>query len=249
MPATTIRGVIAHLDDIISWSRVAPSRVGFFAALYRKVTVQVRDDIEAGRFGDGERMEALDVAFANRYLDAVSVHWDAGRPTASWEVAFDASGSWRPLIVQQLLVGINAHINLDLGIASAAVAPGEELATLRADFMAINGVLAGMVGGVLEEMGRLSPWIGLLDRVGGRTERKLINFSLDVARREAWSFAERLAGLDPAAAAVEIERRDREVAALGRRVVHPGPVLSTASFLVKVREAKHVATIIEELAE
>ena len=79
----------------------------------------MKDALEAGAFDDADRMERLDTLFADRYLDAVAAR-SAGRPaTASWELTFAAAQRWRPLVLQHLLVGINAHINLDLGIAAA----------------------------------------------------------------------------------------------------------------------------------
>ncbi|MEM7538341.1 MAG: DUF5995 family protein, partial [Chloroflexota bacterium] len=144
MQANTIDEVIHELDKILEWSREHNSRVGYFTALYRKVTIQVKEDILAGRFEDNERMERLDVIFANRYLAAFDAY-QAGNPvTEVWQVAFDAAPRWRPIVLQHLLIGMNAHINLDLGIAAATVAPGEQLATLENDFNQINTVLAGV---------------------------------------------------------------------------------------------------------
>ena len=64
MPAETIDQVIRQLDDIIDWSIRNDSRLGYFAALYRKVTLQVKSGITDGFFEDAERMERLDVIFA-----------------------------------------------------------------------------------------------------------------------------------------------------------------------------------------
>ena len=86
MPARTIDEVVEQLDDLISYARREKSRLGYFAALYRNVTVKVKEGILAGSFEDGARMERLDVTFANRYLDAVERYRrgknpaDAGAP-------------------------------------------------------------------------------------------------------------------------------------------------------------------------
>jgi hypothetical protein len=69
-PAKNIDEVIARLTDIIDISRQEPGRMGYFAALYRKVTIKVKQGVLNGRFEDGARMERLDVNFANRYLEA-----------------------------------------------------------------------------------------------------------------------------------------------------------------------------------
>lgn len=99
MPAHTIDEVIAQLDEIIARSRRENSRLGFFAALYRQVTIKVKDGIASGRFEDGVRMERLDVIFADRYLEALG-HFRAGEPANKcWHAAFEAATSWRLLIL------------------------------------------------------------------------------------------------------------------------------------------------------
>jgi hypothetical protein len=70
----TIDQVIDQLTEIIDWSRTTNSRLGYFAALYRKVTIKVKEGIAENFFDDGERMERMDVIFANRYLAAVEAY-------------------------------------------------------------------------------------------------------------------------------------------------------------------------------
>ena len=71
-PAETIDEVIHQLTAIVEWSKQNDSRIGYFAALYRKVTIQVKKGIEQGFFDDNPRMERFDIIFANRYIQAVS---------------------------------------------------------------------------------------------------------------------------------------------------------------------------------
>src|SRR5687767_5074729 len=144
MEPQTIDEVIARLNRIIDDAVRGGRRIGYFAGLYERVTSNVRRALVAGNvFQDNARMERLDVVFAGRFLAA----WDAreaGRePTASWRVAFDLLDDPGPLVFQHLMLGMNAHINLDLGVAAATVAPTPaELASLKPDFMKINEILA-----------------------------------------------------------------------------------------------------------
>jgi hypothetical protein len=50
----TIDDVVVALDDIIARARDENSRLGYFPALYRRVTVEVGNGIERGAFEDGE---------------------------------------------------------------------------------------------------------------------------------------------------------------------------------------------------
>ncbi len=76
MRANDIDDVIEALTGIVARARDQADRTGYFAALYRQVTVAVRDAITAGRFDDGQRMSRFDALFGNRYFDALDA-WRA----------------------------------------------------------------------------------------------------------------------------------------------------------------------------
>jgi Family of unknown function (DUF5995) len=248
MPAETIDDVIRSLDTIIAWAHEGKSRAGYFAALYRRVTKAVKEGIARGRFQNGDRMERLDVIFANRYLTAYE-RWRKSAPTMlSWTVAFDAASHWYPLVLQHLLAGMNAHINLDLGIAAAACAPGDQLAGLQADFNQINNVLAEQLGAVEQEMAEISPWVALLNTFGLRTESTIINFNMSKARDCAWNEACNLAATAPGLLDQAIADVDLRVGVFGRLVASP-PVLVRLQLLpIRLREVSGVRRVIEILA-
>jgi hypothetical protein len=216
--ARNIDDVIARLGDIVTHCRRANSRLGYFPALYRKVTIQVKEDIATGRFEDGARMERLDVRFANRYFEAFDQHRRGKAPTRSWAYSFARAESPDPLILQHLMLGINAHINLDLGIAAVETAPAEQLPALRTDFERINTILAALVDTVQDEIATLWPAMGVIDRLGGRLDEALCNFCLAKARVVAWTRAEELAASPKHAVPEMITRFDDEVCALSRRI-------------------------------
>ena len=184
----TIEEVLEALDTIIARALEEGSRVGYFAAVYRVVTAKIAEGIATGFFDDGERMQRLDVTLADRYLSALSRYQSGGMATRSWELALQATAASRPIMLQHLLVGINAHINLDLGIAAAETAPGRGLAGLRRDFDRINEIIASLITRVEHDIAEVSPWIGLLDWIGGRHDEVIVRFSIEVARTEAWRF-------------------------------------------------------------
>lgn len=247
MPASTIDEVIDELTAIIEWSRKEHSRLGYFAALYRTVTVEVKKGIQAGRFQDGPRMEKLDVAFANRYLDALRLY-RAGQPTTEcWQIAFDAASTWRPLILQHLLAGMNAHINFDLGVSAATVAPGADLSGLQHDFEEINKILASLTNEVQTKISRVSPWMTVLDWIGGRTDEAVVNFSIDAARKASWRTAQRLAATPQSGWPPALAELDRTVMELGRLVLHPGWFLSTGLLVVRIRETQDIGRVIDAL--
>jgi hypothetical protein len=215
--------------------------------LYRKVTAKVKEGIDAGFFDDGARMERLDVAFASRYLSALGRFEHGDRPTRCWELACRASGKSRPIILQQLLLGINAHINLDLGIAAAETAAGGALPDLRRDFDRINEILASLIGQVQHEIDAVSPWIGLLDWIGGRHDEEMLRFSIEVARTEAWRFATELAALGREDWSGPIGARDAHTAHMARVILNPGLPISVGLAVIRTAESNDVRRNIQVL--
>lgn len=220
-PATSIDEVIDRLGAIADTARARGERLGWFAILYLRTTRRVRSGILDGRFEDGPRMERLDVLFANRYLEAYAQHRAGLEPPASWRVAFERATEPDHLVLQHLMLGMNAHINFDLGIAAHATCPGPGIHALERDFFEINRILAEMVDVVQGDLNRLSPWLGRIDRFGGRGDEALVRAFLVRSRRAAWRKAQRLAALDPDSHADVVRWFDRGTERIARRLCPP----------------------------
>jgi hypothetical protein len=246
--AETIDPIIARLSAIVDQAKVDGSRHGYFAALYRKVTVQVQQGVAEGFFDDGERMARLDVIFAQRYLDAFDAYRNGGTPSRSWLVAFQATEQWWPIVLQHLLLGMNAHINLDLGIAAAQSVPAERLADLRDDFDKINTVLTALVGGVQDELAQVWRTLRLLDALLGGADEALVNFSMEKARDHAWAVAERMAPLNEAERERAIAELDRETLPLAHLIRSPGIVGGTVTKIIRLGERGTIRQTIDLLA-
>lgn len=243
--ARTIDEVIYHLDEIIEDATRTRNRLGYFPALYRKVTVKVKEGIAAGRFEDGPRMERLDVRFANRYLETYDAFHAGGPITQSWRLAFDTGSHWWPIVLQHLLLGMNAHINLDLGIAAAETAPGDQLPALRRDFNTINDILHDLIDEVQEELAEVWPLLRRLDLVAGDLDELLSRFGIDLSRDKAWAVAGELAALPPEQHSAVITRVDQRVADFGRKVLGPPKFWFRAGLLlVRLGELQAVDRII-----
>ncbi len=250
MNAQTIDEVLVELDEIIQATRATRDRLGYFAVLYRNVTLKVQEGIAAGLFEDGERMERLDVTFANRYLTALN-NFKQGRPLSKcWLVSFRLAVQWRPIILQQLLSGMNAHINFDLGIAAQSVAPGANLQSLQNDFDVINGILGAMIVKVRSNVEEVSPWIRFLDRIDPSAEDALIDFSLGKARASAWLVANMVNTTPPEHLARKLSILDDGVAVLGSLIGNPRAwLLSIGLLLIRLRESSDVPHVIDVLSQ
>lgn len=246
MHAQNIDEVIDQLGTIIEECLTENSKLVFFPILYRKVTIAVKLGIEKKEFDDNERMEKLDVVFANRYLEAYHQYKAGEKPTDSWQMAFDQAYAFWPIVLQHLLAGINAHINLDLGIAAAEIA-GPNLESLKADFYKINSLLSSMVEGVQQEIGRISPVIGILDMLTGKLDERLVDFSIQIARDGAWEFANEYHQAEASQKPELISKRDHSIAWLGKDIMKPGLILRVIAGFIKIFERKTVQKIAKAL--
>ncbi|MGV9711251.1 DUF5995 family protein [Gordonia sp. NPDC003424] len=252
---TTIDDVVTALDGIIAWAHDAPSRLGYFAAMYKRITLAVKKAIADGVFDDGPRMERLDVAFAARYLDAVNrwFHPDRyGSPTRSWRTTFTHAADPDPILVQHMLSGINSHIGLDLGIAAVEVAGRSGLPRMQRDFDAINAVLAGQVGGVVAEINELSPALAEIYQVLQQNQIFVISEAVTAFRDSAWRFATLLAFTPGFARQPVILARDLQVAHQSALIYDPpGFALDVAVEAIAARESRDVAhniTVLDAIA-
>lgn len=146
--------------------------------------------------------------------------------------------------MQHLLLGINAHINLDLGIAAAVVAPGDAIGGLKADFDRINAILARLVGAVQLALGEVSPRLKMIAAIES-VEDKVFNFAMDEARDGAWGFAQTLAPLPPATWGAQIADRDRRVTDVGRAILDPGLLASPVVAWIRAAESTDIRTNIQ----
>jgi hypothetical protein len=248
MQATTIDEVIQYLDQIIEDAKQNNSPLGYFAALYRKVTISVKEGIEQGEFENGPRMERFDVIFANRYLEAYTQFQNQEKPTQSWQIAFDKTKDYWPIVLQHLLWGMNAHINLDLGIAAAEVAEGAPIEDLKNDFNKINTVLASLVEEVEEELSDIWPTLKAILKLSGKIDDFFVNFSMSKARDGAWKFATELYHTPKEDWAAKILERDAKIAKIANLIYPPGLISRFIFRLIRVGEkgtVKEKITILE----
>jgi len=213
--------VISDLDEIIKNSISKGSPAGYFPALYRRVTETVGHYIASGKFEDNARMEAFDVIFAQRYLDAYRDYESGKGVTRSWQTAFEEEQNNSLIALQHLLLGMNAHISLDLGIAAAAVVNRSDPMSLKNDFFSINEILESMINDTQTRLTRFFGPLGIIDQLLGSVDDSLSMFSIRYARDKAWTQFLELMLAGPGQHEALIQARDIRVAGFSRHLVHP----------------------------
>jgi hypothetical protein len=227
---SAIRQVVEKMDRLISGWDAAGDYRSVFVRSYRAITVRMERAVNDREFEDNPWMEALDVRFAQEYFDALDAV-EAGRAglPACWKVAFDLARDRRTLVIQDLLLGMNAHIlhDLPLTLFKAGLAP-QERALRQRDHERVNEVLKGMIDDVQRDISRhYSVALGFLDRGASFKDEILTDAGIRVARAKAWTTALALADApDAAARAALLGDCDRAIAASASLLVPPRSWLS-----------------------
>lgn len=199
-----VEDVVAVLGEIAETSarldRGEADGIACFSRLYHRITRDVLDAYNAGHlFHSKNFIYQLDLAFAQRYLDALRDFTDEGSDAPGcWQLLFDRRqcdlAEWRFAVV-----GVNAHVNFDLAFALLDVwerneTPLTTTADQYADYLAINTIFHNRMDELCEDnkvpwtqWGPLAPDGGIVDRVGNLVGDILVRGTRDFA----WTHAER----------------------------------------------------------
>ncbi len=192
----TIDDVVAGLTAWEARFRDAGDRRSIFLTLYGTVSDEIRARLARGFFRDNDWVHRYAVAFANLYVDALD-RWDRRRPgdaPKSWYLCFDAARAGRSLVLQDVFLGVNAHVNNDLPFALASVSIDPDREARYADHAAVNAVLGSVVDRATEQLSTLyAPGLRAMGEAAGQLDEMLSLFSLQVARESAWESALSLA--------------------------------------------------------
>jgi hypothetical protein len=242
---SSIDDVLIRLDEIIVDTQKNGSRQGYFAVLYRRMTLAVKEGIINNQFSDGARMEKLDVIFAKRYLDAYDGYQQKTPISKSWQTTFDACNNGSLIVLQHLILGINTHINLDLAIATAATAPGDLVLTIQQDYDKINDIISSLIDEVQDKLTKIWWPLKLIRNIVNQQQDAVINFSIVAARKTAWLNAVALANETNYLSNEQINIIDNTVNTIAAKIIAPGFFIKLILKLVKLFESKDVKQNIE----
>lgn len=185
----TIEEVLTKLDKIIIRCKENKNPSGYFACTYRIMTAQVLKGIQQKKFEDNPRMTILDIAFAQRYLQAWDSYNKGERCTNSWYMAFEAAKNKKLLILQHIFLGMNAHINLDLGISAASIMPYRKINPLKKDFENINNIIASINQSIQDSLNKICYPVDLIDQLSDGKDNAILDFAISKARDTSWATA------------------------------------------------------------
>jgi hypothetical protein len=230
--ASELRDIALEADDAS----------GYFPALYLHVTDNVAEGIRNGRFENGDRMERFVDTFAGRYIQAREGQIPVAR---CWQATWDVARDPNLVIVQHLLLGINAHVNYDLAQAVVEVASEEGgLDAIHDDFNTINDVLESTSVAVIRDLDLVSRWTSEAAWLGGG---RLFNFALQAARSQAWDAAERLYPLNESQRREYLSELDDLDSVLAYLITRPVWPVGIAFWLARRFEQRDPRTVTRAL--
>jgi hypothetical protein len=156
------------------------------------MTGAVADHIEQGTFADPEWVGAYLVAFANLYRQAAyDYETDALDSVPDpWQLAFEAADRGDSLVIQDALLGVNAHINYDLALTLAEVGVEPHRDRKYADHELVTEVIREIIDESQAALAaRDAPGLGTVDQSLGRFDERLWVFTIDECRDSAWRTA------------------------------------------------------------
>ncbi|WP_143273614.1 DUF5995 family protein [Aquimarina sp. MAR_2010_214] len=158
------------------------------------------------------------------------------------------STTYWPIVLQHLLVGMNAHINLDLGIAAAKVSEGKNIDDLKDDFDKINDILSLLVNDVASDLAEIWPTLKKILKLTRKVDDFLIDFSMQLARDGAWKFAKEVASTPKNQITMLIEDRDLKVVKKADIITNPGWIAKIILMIIRLGERGTVADKINDLS-
>jgi hypothetical protein len=191
-PYRTLDEVVDGFDQLERDLRQRRDRRSIFLTLYRVVSTEMRQQVAASAFEDPAWVHRYAVGFANLYRQAFE-DFEAGRrqrvPRA-WLLAFDAGAAGGTLVLQDVFLGVNAHVNHDLAYALFGVSIDPDRPRRYRDHAAVNRVLGSVTDRATTQLASLyAPGLDALDQCAGELDEMLSLFSLEVARESAWESA------------------------------------------------------------
>jgi hypothetical protein len=190
--------VVARMDRLVQQWEEKADRRAIFLKCYMMMTQNTLLAIEQDEFNDPEWVERLLHRFADYYFVALEAYEQNPATTPLvWQLTHNATRQKRVSPLQHLLLGVNAHINYDLVLTAVDLLKPEwhtlsrqERAARYADHCRVNNVIGRTIDAVQDDvMAPAMPVMGVVDRLMGRLDERLIAHIITRWREGVWRHA------------------------------------------------------------
>jgi hypothetical protein len=188
-----IEQVIAEMTR--RWLRL--HRAGDWRAVFAKTYLRTTEKLlEATRrpdiFNNPAWVETIDCHFAQRYFTAEDLWEGDGNCPWPWRIAFQSARRKSTFVFQDMLLGMNAHINYDLPYSLDATIPADatpdEIETYRRDNDRLNRTLVSIVNVIQDEIAEdYDPALDIVDLVLGKGDEQGGSRMIRIWRARSWA--------------------------------------------------------------
>jgi len=199
-----------------------------FATTYLTLTKQLFEDVQSGfvdeHYMDPDYLYTEDALFANVYLRTAKAYDRGDEVAEAWQIAFDTAARDDTGAVQDMLLGINAHVQNDMPFVLAALGlQTPEGQTRKPDHDEANGTLNRSYEDVVAEVReRFDPAIGISNPAGLPADDVLGLELVRTWRENVWRNAEKLLNADGRQEQRQVAKRIEDDAAATAEVIAAG---------------------------
>ncbi|MDR4950457.1 DUF5995 family protein [Neobacillus cucumis] len=200
-----------------------------FLHVYLIMTKEMQRRISSGFFLDPDWIERVLIGFAHYYFNAIEAN-EAGQPCPpAWELAFQFATKKRGFVLQDALLGINAHINNDLPMALYLILKEDRawpdariMLRRRQDHDRINDVLHDLVDIAQDALANYyDRFIRIIDFLMGRRDEELSSFILAYCRTNVWHDTELLLDAsDDDQRSIQLKRIENNAYTMGLKIAN-----------------------------
>ncbi len=200
-PISSSIPVTRRMQQLIDRWQAQNDRRAAFLACYHIMTANMLEAIDSGEFNDPEWVYSLLQRFAEYYFQALDRYEqdDPATPRV-WRQTFDAANQPGTLTLQNLLLGINAHINYDLTFTLVdmlqpewwELSPEERFGRYD-DHCHVNAIIRRSIDAVQDtilEPG--APLLAFADRLFGSGDEWFVSRLISGWRETVWDYARRM---------------------------------------------------------
>lgn len=191
----TLPEAVDGLTELESEFLQARDRRCIFLTIYVRMSREMERLLCAQRFLDNDWVERYTILFADYYRVALRAWQRRESPPKAWRAAFETAAGGKALVLQDALLGINAHINHDLAFTLRDLGLNPNREQKLTDHESVNDVLASIAGEVQKLVAeKYAPGLTAAGALAGNLDELAADFSMRKAREAAWEGAVALTG-------------------------------------------------------
>ncbi|MHB8133944.1 MAG: DUF5995 family protein [Anaerolineaceae bacterium] len=210
--------VLLRMNSLLeSWEAARDQRL-IFLSCYQMMTSNVLLAIQEQSFEDNVWVQTLMEKFAEVYFIALDQYEKKSDPPKVWKIAFEAPNFSQLHVIQNLVLGVNAHINYDLVFVLSELLGlewqqlSEEYRQMRyRDHCHVNDIIFQTINSVQDQIiDRFDPSFEIVDKLLGPLDEWLTSKIISSWRENVWEHAVRLVDLADEQERLEFKQRVEE---------------------------------------